>query len=151
MIIKRWFCNGFDAYFTVEAAMVLPFALSIMLFIIYTMFFQYNRCLLDQDMGVLALRGAVMQIDDKETLTGEIKEQANQIDDRKYIMWECGEINLKLKGSQICIERKGQLKYPFSSLEIGGYKLWKTGTKYENDRICPASFMRTWRKLTGRK
>ena len=67
------------AYFTVEAAMVFPIVLSTVLFIIYTMFFQYDRCLLEQDIGVIALRGAAMQINDKEILADEIEEQAVQI------------------------------------------------------------------------
>ena len=52
-----------DGFFTVEAAMVLSITLSAILLIIYLLFFQYNRCLMEQDMGTLALRGAVMQED----------------------------------------------------------------------------------------
>lgn len=151
MTERKWFCKGVGAYFTVEAAMVLPIVLSVILFILYAMFFQYDRCLLEQDMGALALRGAAMQIDDKEALAGEIKEQANQMDCGKYLMWECGEINLRLEGNQLCVSREGQLKYPFSGFGIGGERLWRAETEYENYRINPTSFVRTCRKLTGGK
>lgn len=151
MTKRKWFEGWAEAYFTVEAAIVMPIALSVILFILYAMFFQYDRCLLEQDMGALALRGAAMQVDDKEVLAREIKEQANRIDYGKYLMWECGEINLRLEGNKLCISREGQLKYPFSSFGIGGERHWKAETRYENVKINPTSFVRTCRKLTGGK
>lgn len=47
-----------NAYFTVEAALVLPIVIAALLFVIYMMLFQYDRCLLEQDMGAIALWGS---------------------------------------------------------------------------------------------
>lgn len=138
-----------NAYFTVEAAIVFPIVLSTVLFVIYTMFFQYDRCLLEQDIGVIALRGAAMQINDKEILADEIEEQAVQINYNKYLIWENGEMSLKLEGYKLCIMGNGQISHPFNSFEMGGYKLWRAETSFKNDRVNPISFIRICRKLTG--
>lgn len=51
-----------NAYFTVEAALVLPIVIAALLFVIYMMLFQYDRCLLEQDMGAIALWGALVTL-----------------------------------------------------------------------------------------
>ena len=40
-----------DAYFTVEAAILYPIILSVILLMTYLLLFQYDRCLLEQDIG----------------------------------------------------------------------------------------------------
>ena len=50
------------AYFTVEAAMVMSLVLSVVVMVVYIMFFQYNRCIMEQDVGTLVLKGSTMQI-----------------------------------------------------------------------------------------
>ena len=48
----------YRAYFTVEAAVLYPVVLGVVLLMMYLLFFQYDRCLLEQDMGRAAgLRG----------------------------------------------------------------------------------------------
>ena len=41
-----------NAYFTVEAALIIPLVLGILVFLIFIMFYQYDRCLLEQDIGI---------------------------------------------------------------------------------------------------
>lgn len=38
-------------YFTVETSLILPMVLAVQVFLIYAMLRQYDRCLLEQDMG----------------------------------------------------------------------------------------------------
>ena len=57
-----------NAYFTVEAALVLPLVTGAILFVIYTMLFQYDRCLLEQDIGALALWGSLAEASDTAQL-----------------------------------------------------------------------------------
>ena len=38
-----------SAYMTVEAALIIPIVMGSILFVVYMMLFQYNRCLLEQD------------------------------------------------------------------------------------------------------
>lgn len=40
-------------YFTVETSLILPMVLAVQVFLIYAMLRQYDRCLLEQDMGIL--------------------------------------------------------------------------------------------------
>ena len=86
-----------NAYFTVEAAMVMPIVLWVVLFVIYLLFFQYNRCLTDQDVGVLVLRGSILQEESPKERIKKIRGYAEQIYDDKYIAWDSGEIGLRIE------------------------------------------------------
>ena len=47
-----------EGYLTLEAALILPMLIAAILFVIYMLVFQYNRCLLEQDLGAMALWGS---------------------------------------------------------------------------------------------
>jgi hypothetical protein len=48
-----------DAYFTVEAALVIPIVLGILVMIIYLSFYLYDRCVMAQDCYVLSYRQSI--------------------------------------------------------------------------------------------
>ncbi len=48
-----------DAYFTVEAALIVPIVLCIFVMIIYLSFYLYDRCVMSQDCYVLSYRQSI--------------------------------------------------------------------------------------------
>ena len=141
-----------QAYFTVEAALLFPFVLGVLLFVIYSWFYQYDRCLMEQDMGALALRGCTMGIQNKEELMKQMKIQETQLYMDKYIAWQQGKVRMKLEKDTFRVEREGYLAFPFYSLDFGSTKnIWKTKAVYENHRISPVLFVRNCRKVIGGK
>lgn len=138
-----------SAYFTVEAAMVLPMVFSVVIIIIYMMFFQYNRCVLEQDVGILALRGANMQEENKNILLKMLQSEAQKMDVNKFVAWETGEIETKIEKNTVKVSQSGKLRFPFYGFGIGGEHIWSTRVEYENERIEPTSFIRNYRKLAG--
>lgn len=132
------------AYFTVEAAMVFPVVLGTLVFIIYMMFFQYNRCLMEQDMGVLVLRSAALQENDKTVLAGKLQEEAAKLQQEKYMAWDMGEISLSMEGNLVRIFREGRLALPFM-------EIWEARANYENEQINPTFLIRSCKKLMGGK
>lgn len=48
-----------EAYFTVEAALVIPVVLAIIVMIIYMSFYLYDRCVMQQDCCVLSYRQSI--------------------------------------------------------------------------------------------
>ena len=71
-----------DAYFTVEAAILYPIILSVILLMTYLLLFQYDRCLLEQDIGkATVLSGS------KWTLTKEQLNDYMQADRISPVFW----------------------------------------------------------------
>ena len=77
-----------NAYFTVEAALVLPIVIAALLFVIYMMLFQYDRCLLEQDMGAIALWGALVDASDAEDMERKTQGRLGELYREKYVSRE---------------------------------------------------------------
>ena len=127
-------------YFTVEAAMVMPVVLGVIVFIMYLLFFQYNRCLLEQDIGVLAMRGAALQAENNEDRIDKLRQQAEEVYREKYIVWRGGEIQIRLERGKLEVKQSGAVMSP-------GGGSWTTEACYENQILSPTTFIRTYRKL----
>lgn len=139
-----------NAYFTVEAALVLPIVIGVILFLIYSVFFQYNRCLMEQDVGALALKGCSIQADDKSLLMLQLEEYADNVYEKKYIAWGKSRMEIKLEGRNIQVIQRGKLKFSLGSLLLGETeKNWDTTAEFENQRIDPVGLIRIYRKITG--
>ena len=140
-----------DAYFTVEAALVLPFALGVILLVIYLLLFQYDRCLMEQSLGVLAMRGCTLQLKDEEKLVQTVVVQSRE-DDRPYVAWSTDEAKIVMKGNRFKVIGSGRLKFPFKGFHFWSRDtVWEYSTTFENQRIRPVSFIRNYYKLMGGK
>lgn len=136
-------------YFTVEAVLVLPIAIMIIVMVIYLMIFQYNRCLMEHDMGILALRGTALQAEDAQERIEKLRVQADLLYKEKYVAWDMGDISLKWEKGTVCVECEGQLQFPFSGGVNGSDRIWKSTAVVESHMTSPVSFIRNCRKLTG--
>lgn len=134
---------------TVEAALLFPIILGVILLVICLLFFQYDRCLMEQNTGVLAMRGCTFQMSDKKALVSELLSVSRQRDEC-YLAWEMKEADICFKGNEISVCRKGYLKFPISGIwdgQTGMQGKWEA--QYRNYRICPVHFIRNYRKITG--
>ena len=144
--------NKVKGYFTVEAAFLFPFVLGCLLFVIYSWFYQYDRCLMEQDIGALTLWGSILKTQEKEDLIKQLTEREREADTDKYVAWEQGKTEIKLEKDVIRVKRRGQVKFPFAGLNFWKKdSIWAKETVFENRRIPPALFIRSWRKMIGGK
>lgn len=140
--------KGMGGYFTVEAAMVLPMVLGVIVLIVYLLFFQYDRCLQEQDMGILALRGSVLQTENQEERASRMRIQVEQVNKEKYIAWEYGTIEWKLEKGTVNVKQNSYVKFPFGGRNYGSHT-WTSTVAYRNQILSPVSFVRNSRKLIG--
>lgn len=129
-----------NGYFTVEAAFIVPIALGTMVFIIYMMFLQYDRCLLEQDIGVLAMRGTVNFREDGQTTVDFLNGQAESVYVDKYVAFLDGGVDIRVKGAKVTVRGKGRVVMPF----VGGKGV---EVSFTNRKMDPVTFIRACRKL----
>ena len=147
--MKTWKSCG--AYFTVEAALVLPLIMSAMLLSIYLFCFQYDRCLMEQDLGRLVLWCNEIRLDGIET----VKEQEEKVKIRtgklyvdKYVGWELTAVDVKLEKNRISVTGHGQLTFPVPGWNMwNDNNLWEDEVTYEGGIISPVFYIRQLRKL----
>lgn len=146
---KRGIREKVPGYFTVEAVFIMPFVLWGILFVIYLQFFLYNRCCMEQETARLVLRGAAIQISDKEEKLREWSRQASSFGTDPYLAWEKGDWKLRMEQDKAAAECSGILLFPFTDWGLGGDEYWSARVRYENRIVKPVSFIRTWRMVKG--
>lgn len=143
--------KSYDAYFTVEAALVLPMVMSAVLMGVYLFCFQYDRCLLEQDMGSLIVwcsREALENAGETKELEQKIQTRTGEIYRDKYVAWELTAINVELEQNDISVSGAGQLTFPVPGWNLwNDSNLWETDTRYECQRLSPVFYIRQFRKL----
>ena len=142
-----------NAYFTVEAALVLPIVISAMLLISYLFCFQYDRCLLEQDMGALALWSSVAASGYAEgagDLDQLLRQRAAGIYQGKYVAWENTNVEIRLEKDQVSVSGSGELTFPVPEWNLwNDDNFWKAATSFQNSRRSPVFYIRQYRKLEG--
>jgi hypothetical protein len=136
-----------NGYFTVEAALILPIVLWVFLFLIYQMLFQYDRCLLEQNTGMVALRGSVMPQEQTDLLT-TLQKEYESINQNKYVMFRQEEPHFTVNGDTLTVETGGYFSaslppiiYPQTTAS-----LWRAEVTFKNNRINPVLFIRSCQK-----
>lgn len=146
---RRFLRENVPGYFTVEAVLIMPLVLWTIVFVVYLQFFLYNRCCLEQETAKLALRGAAIQISDKEEKLKEWIRQASTYNAEPYLAWEKGDWKLWMEQDKAAAECRGNLRFPFSGWGLEGEEYWSARARYENRIVKPTSFIRTWRMVKG--
>lgn len=137
-----------NAYFTVEAALVVPMVISTILFIIYMLFFQYDRCLMEQDMGALIIWGCSVESSDEEKFKESIRERIQGIYQEKYVAWEMTTLRTRLQQNNFSVEAEGKLTFPFAEWNFWDVEnVWGAEVSYSCQRLSPLAFIRLCRKI----
>ncbi len=143
-----------NAYFTVEAALVLPMVTGVMLFVIYTMLFQYDRCLLEQDVGALALWGSLAEASDTAQLEQKVQVRMSELYREKYAAWRITRLDASLDRNRFLAEGAGRLTFPVPGWNFwNADNVWEASASFGYSRLSPVTFIRLchrFREETGR-
>lgn len=139
-----------DAYFTVEAAILYPIILSVILLMTYLLLFQYDRCLLEQDIGKATVLSGSKWTLTKEQLDDYMQKKALHFDEEKYIAWENEDPLWKLEKTDVILEKAGRLRYPFAGMGTQ-VKYWSAKASFQADRISPVFWLRRSRNVQNKR
>ncbi len=139
-------------YFTVEAVILLPFVIWIIGLVMYLMIFQYNRCLMEQDLGMIFVRSAGFSLPSEELIkeTDRLKDGINY---DKYVSCRVESVNVEKKITGFEISGELTIDCPIAGVgDIG--KQWHAERKFTGMKLSPVYFIRMCNKVadvTGRK
>lgn len=140
-----------NAYFVVEAALVLPMVMSAMMIGIYLFCYQYDRCLLEQDIGSLMIWSnavATENAGESEEIKESLQARAFDINLEKYAAWEMTAVEIKLEKNDISLIGRGELAFPIAGWNRwNNDNLWEAEVQYKCDRLSPVFYIRQYRKL----
>lgn len=141
-----------NAYFTVEAALVLPMVISTFILTVFLFIFQYDRCLLEQDMNLLAIYTGSVAAEDDDELREAAQRKISEISVDKYAAWEMSEMRITVEGNNVHARGGGSLTFPLPSWNFFNEEnVWSAGVHRETRRISPEDYVRLLRKIRGGK
>ena len=137
-----------EGYFTVEAAMIFPFVMGVILLVIYMWFFQYDRCLMEQDYAlitVLAVEKQNMKPQERvDYLTGLISDMYTE----DYYSWKMCNPAVNFGKGKLVLKIEGSLEFPFKGLNFwSNDNIRESGAIREGTVIDKAFGIRTYRKI----
>lgn len=141
------YCGG---YMTIEAAMIMPVVLGVVILVMRIWFFRYDRVLQDMDTCAVVVRCLEQQDMNPDEKASYIVEQMQGRYKEHYIAWNFGDISVSCRGDSISCTATGS-----SGPIVGISGLWdEPDSMYassERERtILPEVFViRTYRKALG--
>lgn len=137
-----------NAFFSLEAAMIVPLAISAILLAVGLFVFQYDRCLLEQDVAMQTVKAVSAEAKSNEELEDKIRQQAAGLYRDKYVAWDMILLDIKIKRGMIEAAGKGTFRFPLPGWNLWNENnIWSAGAGYKAHRISPVTFIRNCRKI----
>ena len=137
-----------NGYFTVEASILLPLVLGIILLIIFLWFYAYDRCLMEQDYAMALIRGMYADNLTPEERVSFTKELAENTYREEYYGWNFDETKVTYEMFRMKIEGGGYLEFPFKGLNFWNEEnTWLSTASHEGSVIKKCLGIRTFRKI----
>ena len=136
-----------NAYFTVEASMLIPLILGVIIFVIYFGIYLYNVCTLKQSSYTAALRGSQMKNASNEEIKGYTQQQLNQLVEQQILAKEKLETRIYVTGNKVKVHTSTNITMPFAGFISKAVDFWKIENEAEASRIDPVDIIRNVRKM----
>lgn len=132
-----------EAYFTVEAALVIPVVLGIFVMILYLSFYLYDRCLLSQDCYVLSYRQSIEK--GKEDRSGQ-EAAAEQFGQKLFMLSRIE--TAAGGGSTVSVKANAAMEPPLFGLDFfTGQRHWILGVQEKARKTDPPRDYRRVRRI----
>ena len=103
-------------YFTVEAALILPFVIMTIVFMTFLSFYCYDRCVLEQCAYAAALRGSSNRFADTKEAYNEAQRAAESlISDKLFAVREC-KTTVCVSGGMVTVTYECKVNMPIGGL-----------------------------------
>ncbi len=138
----------FEGSYTVEAALLFPFILSVIVFIIYLSFFLHDRCVMNQSAYQAALRASRIKTGDNKVM-GTAQRAAKELMEKTVLATQNVTHSVDISGSEITVRYEGVLQIPAGVLFMkiagsDGIKVTGSGSAKRKD---PIKFIRECRMV----
>ncbi len=137
-----------NAYLTLEASLIMPFVLMILVFLIYTGFYYYDKCLLQQDAYRIMIRGSQMRFMTNEEVAQKLLNDDLNLNDDKYVMCVVADKRIGVDYNSISVEQQAMLRAAYPSIfRTTGNNVWEMNFRKVAVRIHPVETIRSFRKI----
>lgn len=128
--------------------MLFPMVLLVYFFLIYAGFYQYDRCILEQDLRLAVLKGSRMSCADNQELMDEVYESYREIHEGKQAAMVQTPPQFRFSHGKICGTVTGEMPTPvLQMLGMGRQEKWSAEVYGESSRWNPVMRIRLWNRM----
>ena len=133
------------AYMTVEASIIMPMIIIVLIFIIYIGFYLYDVCAVGQFAYIAALRTSQQKDLTMEELEVYGKNQLEELITNRLVVTDTRQEKIKVTVRKIEVEISTMIQMPFSNFISEKMGLWKIRGEGEVVRTDPVKYIRSVR------
>lgn len=132
------------AYMTLEAALIMPFAIALNILVIYFSFFLYNQCTISQGCYLAALRGSHLKNSSDLQIQDKIEQELEKLLDEQ-IFTNKYDYQIDINVVKIKISAKSKIEILFQKLHHYKKDVLVAESNCEVNRLDAVSFIRKCR------
>lgn len=136
-----------NAYFTVEASMLMPLILGGIIFVIYLGIYLYNVSTLKQASYIAALRGSQLNGVSGEQIKHYTEQQLNKLLEDQVLAKERLKMQVLVTSSKVKVNISTKITMPFAGFISKTIGFWEIENEAEADRLNPVDIIRNVRKI----
>ena len=110
--MRRYLSEKTGGYFTVEAALLLPFVMMSIVFMIFLSFFCYDRCILEQCAYAAALRGSSSRFENTQEAYEEAAGAAESLIEKKLFAIRKVSTTVRVSAVAVTVSYKCEVNMP---------------------------------------
>lgn len=135
-------------YMTIEASLIMPMVLFSLFFLIFAGFFQYDRCIAEQDSRVIVLRASEMRGKDEATIIRTVMDKGELAGEKKLLFSEGVQRELHMTNDKAKIKVSGKVNAIWNHLiKEAGMHAFSYTAEYEAKKYDPVKTIRVYRRL----
>lgn len=108
--------KGVNGYLTIEATLIFTIVIGVYICVIYMLFYQYDRCVFEEEMGILLVKSSVCGLSNNEDRLLYFQQERNRCINESYISSKLTNSSIDIKGNKI--ELSGQMEFLFFQINI---------------------------------
>ena len=140
-------------YSTIEAVIIIPIILSIILLLVWLGFFLYDKNVLSQAASRAAVCGSQMSYLENEVIADYVSGKVAELTDGKLILLDSAETTVTVTATNICVNVTGSMNIPdfiiLGNVYNGG--MWNIDIKEYGARLKNSMFIRTANRIKNLK
>ena len=110
--MKRYLCKRTTGYFTVEAALLMPFVMMSIVLMIFLSFYCYDRCQLEQCAYEAALRGSSNRFDNTQAAYEEAQRAAEMLIEKKLFAIRKVTTTVRVSAALVTVSYRCEVNIP---------------------------------------
>lgn len=139
-----------NGYMTLEAALLMPIVWFLMFFLMFAGFFQYDRCIAEQDSKIIALRSSTMREKDEAEILRKAMEGGELTSRKKLLFSDNIGRELHMTQNKVTIKISGKVNTILNSLvKEGNLAVFSYAAAYEVKTYDPVQDTRIRKRIEG--